>query len=160
MIVINFQFSCSLMMVDDVIDKSTIRRGKKCWYLNEGVGLNVLYDAILIYSTINDTLKQKFFNSQRYGNMTRIILRTSRELLLGQKCEVETSNSKEPIYKKFTSHKHYILSKYKTGSSINCAFAMALNLANVTNEKVLRLSRHVLDNVGYLTQIQVSEQSE
>ena len=147
-------------MVDDIIDNGFLRRGKQCWYLTEDVGVKGLYDAILIYYTINDTFKQKFFNSHRYGIMTRILLKTLYKLLLGQKCDIETSNSKEPIFKKFTSHKYYTITKYKTAGSVNCVFAMALNLANNTNEEVLHLSRYVLDNMGYLVQIQVSEQHE
>ena len=151
-----FQLSCSMVIIDDIIDNGDTRRGKHCWYLNEDVGLRGLYDAILIYSTINDTLKQKFFNSHKYGAMTRSVLKTSHDLLLGHKCEVETSNSKEPILKKFTHHRYYTISKYKTTAVVNCAFEMAFNLANITDKEVLLLSRYAVDNVGYLFQVQVS----
>jgi farnesyl diphosphate synthase len=43
-----FQLQAFFLVADDMMDKSTTRRGQPCWYQREDVGMSAINDAILV----------------------------------------------------------------------------------------------------------------
>ncbi len=53
------------LVADDIMDGSTTRRGKDCWYRKENLGVLAINDAILLESCIY-TLLDKYFGDKPY----------------------------------------------------------------------------------------------
>ena len=63
----------ALLIADDIMDSSQIRRGNPCWYLMPNVGMNAMNDAFMLMSSIF-ILTQKYFSSDKnYVNMLELI---------------------------------------------------------------------------------------
>ncbi|KAH9639044.1 hypothetical protein HF086_003575, partial [Spodoptera exigua] len=61
-----------LFTVDDIMDASKTRRGQKCWYLREDVGMGALNDSGLIFTSAFEILEQNFGDDPLYGDLVRI----------------------------------------------------------------------------------------
>lgn len=48
------------------MDRSTIRRGQPCWYLNNNIGLAAINDGILLEQTVYQLLRTHFKNKKCY----------------------------------------------------------------------------------------------
>lgn len=59
-------------MLDDIMDGGLTRRGKKCWYKLEKVGLRAINDAILIHSAIFVLLSEKFKHLNCYMDLVEL----------------------------------------------------------------------------------------
>lgn len=54
----------AVLAADDVMDSSLTRRKKKCWYLNDGVGLAAINDAVWGFTLSNLYFKRFVFSSE------------------------------------------------------------------------------------------------
>lgn len=60
------QLQAYFLVVDDMMDGSTTRRGMPCWYLTPNVGLGAINDSILLYCSIFETLHTNLGDTPRY----------------------------------------------------------------------------------------------
>ena len=59
------------------MDGSTTRRGKKCWYLKDNLGMLAINDAILLETSIYTLLDRHFRNAPYYVNLLDAFLHVS-----------------------------------------------------------------------------------
>lgn len=74
-----------LAIVDDIVDESTMRRGRPCWYLTKGVGLAALNDAILVSKAQQFLLKKHFGHLECYSKLVDIFLEVTQADVLFQR---------------------------------------------------------------------------
>jgi farnesyl diphosphate synthase len=58
-----------LLVTDDIMDASTIRRGQPCWYHVEGVVLKAVNDAFILEGAIFQMIRKNFRNEPFYVNL-------------------------------------------------------------------------------------------
>ena len=70
-------FQSYFLIHDDIMDGSTTRRGQKCWYLRDNVGLMAINDANYLQSLNFEILKHFFGNSKAYVELVELFLEVS-----------------------------------------------------------------------------------
>ena len=140
-----------------MLDESETRRGKPCWYLTEEGEKSCIYDAVLVKETINDTLKKYFKESHIYQFLDDAIFRTSFELYIGHKMELETVIRGKNSIEFFTPDRYRIMTKYKTSPIVRLSIELGMYLAGITDVKLHSDVKNVVHNIGYLAQVQVIE---
>lgn len=58
-----------MLILDDITDGSTTRRGQPCWYLTEGIGLSAVNDALIIQESLYCLLKTHFSHLECYPKL-------------------------------------------------------------------------------------------
>ena len=53
------------LVADDIMDQSPTRRGKPCWYKQEGVDLTAINDTFILECTVYNILKRRFRSDVR-----------------------------------------------------------------------------------------------
>ncbi|KAK1348164.1 farnesyl pyrophosphate synthetase [Hamiltosporidium tvaerminnensis] len=98
----------ALIISDDIIDNSEIRRGHPCWY--KLVGLNAHKDAIFLLLLIKKILKKYSLNSKSYTNLLKVYENVLLKTILGELHDVLPSQCTD-----FESIKKvYSIQNYKT----------------------------------------------
>lgn len=59
----------NLLILDDITDGSTTRRGQPCWYLTEDIGLSAVNDALIIQESLYYVLKKHFSHLECYPKL-------------------------------------------------------------------------------------------
>lgn len=65
----SFQLQANLLILDDITDGSTTRRGQPCWYRNKDIGLTAVNDALLIQESLYHNLKKYFSHLECYSRL-------------------------------------------------------------------------------------------
>jgi farnesyl diphosphate synthase len=68
----SIQLQASLLVADDIMDRSLTRRGQPCWYKNEGVGNIAINDAFLLEAAIYQLLKSHFRKELYYVDLLEL----------------------------------------------------------------------------------------
>ncbi|KAJ8717852.1 hypothetical protein PYW07_005782 [Mythimna separata] len=63
----------SLIAMDDIIDKATMRRGQPCWYLRPDVGSSGINDCFLGYHCFTEAVELKFEKEPFYADLMKLI---------------------------------------------------------------------------------------
>ena len=66
MSVCDLQLQAHLLVLDDIMDVSTIRRGQTCWYLHENIGPAAVNDAMLLEQGLYQLLRRYFHDKPYY----------------------------------------------------------------------------------------------
>ena len=77
-------------VADDVMDSSTTRRGKPCWYRIDGVGNCAINDSFILESHIYRFLKKYFKGSSRYVQILDLFHEVTYQTELGQLLDLTT----------------------------------------------------------------------
>mgnify|MGYP002789212048 CR=1 FL=1 len=72
------------LMADDVMDDSTMRRGKPCWFRVENVGKTAINDSLLLQSILYRVLRLHFSSYACYGRLVEEFLNATFITELGQ----------------------------------------------------------------------------
>src|SRR3954470_5016113 len=62
------------LVSDDIMDSSITRRGKPCWYRNEGVGMVAINDAFLLESSLYAVIRHWFRDHPAYVHLLELFL--------------------------------------------------------------------------------------
>lgn len=98
------------MVSDDIIDGSTTRRGGKCWYLVEDVGMEAINDVILIENGIYYLLKKYFSDKPCYLQLIELFHEITLTTIVGQFLDFNSSKMtvndfSMDLYKKIVDNK-------------------------------------------------------
>lgn len=77
-----FQLQANLLILDDITDGSTTRRGQPCWYLTEDIGLSAINDALIIQESLYYVLKTHFSHLECYSRLMETFHDASDSFLL------------------------------------------------------------------------------
>ncbi|CAG7727655.1 unnamed protein product [Allacma fusca] len=81
---------------DDITDNSTMRRGQKCWHLNDHVKLIAVNDMVLLENICFFLLKKYFSTHPQYLNLVEAFHDSTLRLCIGQGLDLLAENSIHP----------------------------------------------------------------
>ncbi|RWS19336.1 farnesyl pyrophosphate synthase-like protein, partial [Leptotrombidium deliense] len=138
------------MVIDDMMDKSETRRGKRCWYKVEP---KADQQACLLVSFTFTLLKHHFRNDPNYANLLEIFFEVDNKTCIGQVMDLMLCNPKG--LDKYTIS---LYNRMASGKTAYCTFILpvrlCLYLLNLTDENLHHWATTVADKIGILFQTQ------
>ncbi|KAI0380814.1 terpenoid synthase [Hypomontagnella monticulosa] len=143
------------LVSDDIMDGSITRRGKPCWYRQEGVGMVAINDSFILESAIYLLLKKYFKTHPSYVDMIELFHEVAFQTELGQLCDLLTAPEDKVNLNNFSMEKYTFIVIYKTAYySFYLPVALALHMLNIATPKNLKQARDILIPMGEYFQIQ------
>ncbi|ORY71642.1 isoprenoid synthase domain-containing protein [Pseudomassariella vexata] len=143
------------LVSDDIMDGSITRRGKPCWYRQNGVGMVAINDAFMLESAIYLLLKQYFKDHPAYIDMVELFHEVTFQTELGQLCDLLTAPEDHVNLDNFSLEKYTFIVIYKTAYySFYLPVALALQFQNIATPKNLKQAENILIPMGEYFQIQ------
>jgi len=143
------------LVSDDIMDGSITRRGKPCWYRQDGVGMVAINDAFLLESAIYVLLKKYFRDHPCYVDLLELFHETSAQTEYGQLCDLLTAPEDVVNLDNFSMDKYRFIVVYKTAYySFYLPVALALYQLNIATPKNLKQAEEILIPLGEYFQIQ------
>ncbi|CAH0590329.1 unnamed protein product [Chrysodeixis includens] len=102
------------IVVDDIMDGSTTRRGVPCWYRMPNVGLGAINDSILIHCAIMETLETYFGKTRHFVDVVRLFNEALLYTSMGQHLDYTTAQHTKQDYSLFTIDRYESIVQYKT----------------------------------------------
>ncbi|XP_014470381.1 PREDICTED: farnesyl pyrophosphate synthase-like [Dinoponera quadriceps] len=143
-----------LLVLDDIEDRSLIRRKQLCWYRHEDVGLTAINDAVLIESVMYHLLRKHFKGRECYT----VILETCQEImmktLMGQ-CLEFTNFGKTLNLDRFTMDRYDDIAYYKTAYyTFILPVIVAMHFVGIKSQKLFGQATAILMKIGHFYQVQ------
>ncbi|CAJ2507244.1 Uu.00g084300.m01.CDS01 [Anthostomella pinea] len=143
------------LVSDDMMDGSITRRGKPCWYRQEGVGMIAINDAFLLESAIYTLLKKYFKTHPAYVDIMELFHEVTLQTELGQLCDLLTAPEDVVNLDNFSLEKYTFIVIYKTAYySFYLPVALALHMLNIATPKNLKQAEDILIPMGEYFQVQ------
>ncbi|KAI3321987.1 terpenoid synthase [Xylariaceae sp. AK1471] len=143
------------LVSDDIMDSSITRRGKPCWYRQEGVGMVAINDAFMLESAIYTLLKKHFRSHPCYVDMLELFHEVTLQTELGQLCDLLTAPEDVVNLDNFSLEKYSFIVIYKTAYySFYLPVALALQMLNIATPKNLKQAEDILIPMGEYFQVQ------
>lgn len=124
---IKFQLQSTILMADDIIDCSEMRRNKLCWYKVKNVESIAINDVMMIENSVYFILKKHFSHLPCYMNFVELFHETTLTTTIGQSLDFQVASHGVTAFK---MNLHKSLSDYKTshfGFYFPLALAILLN---------------------------------
>ncbi|KAI1425926.1 farnesyl pyrophosphate synthetase [Xylaria sp. FL1777] len=143
------------LVSDDIMDSSITRRGKPCWYRQEGVGMIAINDSFMLESAIYTLLKKHFRSHPSYIDMVELFHEVTLQTELGQLCDLLTAPEDVVNLDNFSLEKYSFIVIYKTAYySFYLPVALALQMQNIATPKNLKQAEDILIPMGEYFQVQ------
>jgi len=143
------------LVSDDIMDSSTTRRGKPCWYRMPNVGMIAINDAFMLESSIYVLLKKHFKSHPAYVEFLELFHEVSFQTEIGQLCDLITAPEDHVDLSKFSPEKHHFIVVYKTAYySFYLPVALALHYCQLATPKNLKQCHDILIPTGEYFQVQ------
>lgn len=143
------------LVSDDMMDGSITRRGKPCWYRQDGVGMIAINDAFMLEMSIYILLKKFFRSHPAYIDIFELFQETTFQTELGQLCDLLTAPEDKVNLDNFSMTKYQFIVIYKTAYySFYLPVALALHQLNLATPKNLKQAEDILIPLGEYFQIQ------
>ncbi|KAI8627645.1 terpenoid synthase [Xylariaceae sp. FL1651] len=143
------------LVSDDIMDSSITRRGKPCWYRQEGVGMVAINDAFMLESAIYTLLKKHFRSHPAYVDMLELFHEVTLQTELGQLCDLLTAPEDVVNLDNFSLEKYSFIVIYKTAYySFYLPVALALQMLNIATPENLKQAEDILIPMGEYFQVQ------
>jgi len=140
------------LIVDDIMDGSTTRRGQPCWYKTDDVGMIAINDSLMIENAIYYILKKNFENTDFYIKLVELFHEAMMITTIGQSLDVQTA-SKDVT--SFTMDRYKAIVEHKTAFyTFYLPVALAMHMAGYTDPEVFRQVKTILLEMGYFFQVQ------
>jgi farnesyl diphosphate synthase len=143
------------LVSDDMMDSSITRRGKPCWYRQDGVGMIAINDAFMLEAGIYGILKKQFRSHPSYIDLVELFHETTFQTELGQLCDLLTAPEDKVNLDNFSMTKYSFIVIYKTAYySFYLPVVLALHVLNIATPKNLKQAEDILIPLGEYFQIQ------
>ncbi|KAJ7634806.1 farnesyl-diphosphate synthase [Roridomyces roridus] len=152
------------LVLDDVMDKSTKRRGQTCYYLLPGVGTISINDAGLLESAVYQLLKLHFRQEKYYVDLLELFHETTYQTSTGQLLDLINAPENVVNLSSISLEKFHLIAKYKTAHySFYLPVALAMLMSQVPHEYTsadgkslnsFQLARSILLPIGEYFQVQ------
>lgn len=143
------------LVADDMMDHSQTRRGKPCWYLNEGVGNIAINDSFMLEGALYVLLKKHFRNEKYYVDLLDLFHEVTFQTELGQLIDLITADEEIVDLDKFSSSKHSFIVIYKTAYySFYLPVTIAMFMSGINSEEDLKQVHDILIPLGEYFQVQ------
>ncbi|KAJ8717853.1 hypothetical protein PYW07_005783 [Mythimna separata] len=145
----------SLLAADDIIDGSTTRRGKPCWYLQPDVGSYAINDCLLMNHSILELVEIKYGNEPLYTDFVKINNESVLYTTFGEYLDHSLRYSKEKNnLDGFTMDRFNTIAAHKTGCSFRSAVLVGLLLVKDGKERDITELSNICLEFGKLLQFQ------
>ncbi|XP_023330189.1 farnesyl pyrophosphate synthase [Eurytemora carolleeae] len=132
------------LVSDDIMDHSDTRRGKKCWYKLDGIGMTAFNDSILLETCVYSILKKYFRHKPYYPELLELMHETTHKTAMGQDHDPE----------RFIFVLQAIVT-YKTSYySFYLPVVLSMRMAGVTDESLYTMASRILLEMGHFFQVQ------
>lgn len=143
------------LVSDDIMDGSITRRGKPCWYRQEGVGMVAINDAFMLEAAIYTLLKKYFRSHPAYVDLLELFHEVTYQTEIGQLTDLLTAPEDKVNLDNFSMEKYKFIVIYKTAYySFYLPVALALHQLNIGTPKNLKLAEDILIPMGEYFQVQ------
>ncbi|KAH7318478.1 farnesyl pyrophosphate synthetase [Stachybotrys elegans] len=143
------------LVADDIMDSSITRRGKPCWYRQEGVGMIAINDSIILEAAIYILLKKFFRSHPNYIDLVELFHESCFQTELGQLVDLITAPEDKVDLNNFSMEKYQFIVIFKTAYySFYLPIALALYLNGTATPKNLQTAKDILIPLGEYFQIQ------
>ncbi|GAB1314388.1 Farnesyl pyrophosphate synthase [Madurella fahalii] len=143
------------LVSDDIMDSSITRRGKPCWYRQEGVGMIAINDAFMLEAAIYTLLKKYFRDHPRYVELIELFHEVTFQTEIGQLCDLLTAPEDVVNLDNFSMDKYRFIVIYKTAYySFYLPVALALYMLDIATPENLKQAENILIPLGEYFQIQ------
>lgn len=143
------------LVSDDIMDSSITRRGKPCWYRQEGVGMIAINDAFMLEAAIYTLLKKFFRTHPRYVDLLELFHEVTYQTEIGQLCDLLTAPEDVVDLDNFSMEKYSFIVVYKTAYySFYLPVALALYMLDIATPDNLKQAEDILIPLGEYFQIQ------
>ncbi|KAK3325396.1 isoprenoid synthase domain-containing protein [Apodospora peruviana] len=143
------------LVSDDIMDSSITRRGKPCWYRQEGVGMVAINDAFMLESAIYTLLKKYFRSHPAYVDLLELFHEVTYQTEIGQLCDLLTAPEDTVNLDNFSMDKYRFIVVYKTAYySFYLPVALALHQLNIATPQNLKQAEDILIPLGEYFQVQ------
>jgi len=143
------------LVSDDIMDGSITRRGKPCWYRQEGVGMIAINDAFMLEAGIYTLLKKYFRQHPNYIDLVELFHDVTYQTEIGQLCDLLTAPEDVINLDNFSMEKYRFIVVYKTAYySFYLPVALALYQLNIATPKNLKQTEDILIPLGEYFQVQ------
>lgn len=139
------------LILDDIMDESTTRRGEPCWYRQPHVGLMAINDACILKSAIFFFLKKFFSQHPAYVNLVELFLDLGLHTEVGQLGDLAAA--KEEDIAKFTMEKYWSIVRDKSSYSISGPVLLALEFWQLATPKNLQQTHNFAVALGEYFQV-------
>ena len=75
------QMQAYILVLDDIQDRSLLRRGQPCWYRYNNLGEAAVNDGVLLESAMYYILRKHFKGKESYGNLVETFQDVSKNLI-------------------------------------------------------------------------------
>ncbi|XP_078334449.1 farnesyl pyrophosphate synthase-like [Crassostrea virginica] len=144
------------LVADDIMDNSSTRRGKPCWYKQDKVGIVAVNDAIYLECCVYHILHKYCRSKTYYVHVVDLFHQTCMQTVRGQCLDLITAPSGGKVdFSDFTEDRYNAIVKWKTGYySFYLPVALAMYMSGVTDEDSHERAQHILLHMGRYFQIQ------
>jgi len=143
------------LVSDDIMDASITRRGKPCWYRQEGVGMVAINDAIMLESAIYTLLRHFFRDHPNYVDLLELFHEVTFQTEIGQLTDLLTAPEDKVNLDNFSMDKFKFIVIYKTAYySFYLPVACALYMLKIGTPKNLKTAEDILIPMGEYFQAQ------
>jgi farnesyl-diphosphate farnesyltransferase len=150
------------LVADDIMDGSSLRRGKPCWYKLPEVQLDAINDTLILESWIYFLLKKHFSTSKQFSHIYTALMELYQEVSLqtqlGQMLDLtgQPQGRKDPeILNRFTEQQYTQIVLYKTAFySFYLPIASGMLLAGYTSPEQHNIAKKICMELGEKFQIE------
>ncbi|XP_077272956.1 farnesyl pyrophosphate synthase-like isoform X2 [Temnothorax americanus] len=145
-----------LLTIDDIMDRSLVRRGKPCWYRCNNIGAAAINDGILIENATYYIVRKYFKGKDNYVNILETFHDVIFKTLMGQCLDMLSNNfGKKPKLDLFTMDRYNCIAEIKTAHySYLLPITAAMHLAGIKEPEMFRQAKNILLEIGHLYQVQ------
>jgi len=149
----------SFLVADDMMDNSTYRRGKLCWYLHKEVGNVAINDSFFLLGTVQLIITEFCANHQMYTKLTELFNKTLLNTVVGQGLDLITPPKVEPgapfDFNNYTQQTYDSIVIWKTAYYSFCLpVQSALLLVGIDSPEVHAKCESILIAMGHYFQVQ------
>jgi len=144
------------LVIDDIQDRSLVRRGQPCWYRYNDIGLMAINDGLMIQAAIYYLIHKHFKGKDSYVKLLETFQDISFKTSLGQSLDMLSTNfGKKPNLDLFTMDRYNSIVEYKS-SYYTCLLPVtaAMQFAGIKDAEMYRQAKTILLEMGHLFQVQ------
>lgn len=137
-----------LLIIDDIMDRSTTRRGKPCWHTLDDVGLGGVNDALVLECAI-DRLIQMTISRHPYSSaIMNAFANTKRTTVMGQMLDNSTCGLEDCSWERYTNIVRHKTSYYTMFAPVQIGLLLA------DERRFSKEVKQLCFKLGYLFQAQ------
>jgi len=144
------------LVIDDIQDRSLVRRGQPCWYRYKGIGLAAVNDGLMMENSLFILLQKHFKGRECYLDLLETFHNMTFKTVMGQCLDLLSTNfGNKPNLDLFTMDRYNYIVEYKTSHySFVLPITAAMQLAGIKDPEMFRQAKTILVEMGHLFQVQ------